>query len=84
MVTAGGILALVREPGRVEVIDYECPFDGFIWLMLFGKDGIRLHTGGAYIPGASDPRFRRCQGDGKTDHFDALIEHLGKRIGSPW
>ena len=31
--SAGGVLALVREGGKVVVTQHETPFDGYVWLL---------------------------------------------------
>lgn len=42
------------------------------------------HPAIVYIPGPTDPRFRRLQGQGHKDHFRSLEEQLDARSNQDW
>ena len=81
--SAGGILALARQAGKVELGEPDYAFDGFMWLPV--RAGSFSSTiGAAYVPGPSDYRFRSLQGQGHQDHFDALTTQLSDRVDQFW
>ena len=80
----GGCLAGVRRMGRAKVVETWLPFDGFVWIRIGANNDPPLWLGGAYVPGPSDPKFRSLQGDGKTNHFDAMNDQLLMLSHSLW
>eukprot|EP00973_Karenia_brevis_P009505 1283705-Karenia_brevis.AAC.1 len=82
--TSGGTLALVKIASAAKVLEEDYPLDGFEWLLVELGEASPLWIGGAYIPGASDIKFRELQGAGKTDQFQSLNVQLSRRSLQPW
>lgn len=66
------------------ITDVEFPSADFVWLHVKVEASEDWWIGGGYIPGQADNRFRSLQGNGHTDHFQALEEHFLARRGQIW
>ena len=80
---SGGVLILLRESLHIKFRS-EFPGEDFAWIGIEIDASTVWWFGGAYIPGPSDLRFRRLQGDGHMTQFQSLSNQLQAKTGQVW